>query len=149
MWQPASAGTDATYPKEFGVDAKYGLTPSLTLDLTYNTDFAQVEVDEQRTNLTRFPLFFPEKRTFFLEGADIFGFGLGLALHPQGIWFLLLALALAALGNALSVSPVGERVADLERAIDILKSLKDDETRGKAAVYMEGLIELRKEWKQR
>jgi hypothetical protein len=62
-------------PTEFGVDAKYGITPSLTLDLTYNTDFAQVEVDEQRTNLTRFPIFFPEKRPFFLENAGIFSSG--------------------------------------------------------------------------
>ncbi|MBV6522061.1 MAG: hypothetical protein MNPFHGCM_02205 [Gemmatimonadaceae bacterium] len=60
---------------DFGFDAKYGLTPSLTLDLTYNTDFAQVEVDEQRTNLTRFPLFFPEKRPFFLENAGTFSAG--------------------------------------------------------------------------
>ena len=60
---------------EWGVDAKYGVTPSLTLDLTYNTDFAQVEVDEQRTNLTRFPLFFPEKRPFFLENAGVFSAG--------------------------------------------------------------------------
>ena len=60
---------------EFGLDAKYGITPSLTLDLTYNTDFAQVEVDEQRTNLTRFPLFFPEKRPFFLENAGVFSAG--------------------------------------------------------------------------
>ncbi len=60
---------------EVGADAKYGVTPSLTLDLTYNTDFAQVEVDEQRTNLTRFPLFFPEKRPFFLENAGIFSAG--------------------------------------------------------------------------
>ena len=70
-----AAGTDATYPTAFGVDAKYGLTPSLTLDLTYNTDFAQVEVDEQRSNLTRFPLFFPEKRPFFLENAGTFAAG--------------------------------------------------------------------------
>ncbi|HMA25328.1 MAG: DUF5916 domain-containing protein [Gemmatimonas sp.] len=60
---------------EVGADAKYGLTPSLTLDLTYNTDFAQVEVDEQRTNLTRFSLFFPEKRPFFLENAGVFSAG--------------------------------------------------------------------------
>ena len=50
-----------------GLDAKYSLTPSLTLDATFNTDFAQVEVDEQQVNLTRFDLFFPEKRPFFLE----------------------------------------------------------------------------------
>jgi hypothetical protein len=58
-----------------GVDAKIGLTSSLTLDLTYNTDFAQVEVDEQQVNLTRFNLFFPEKRPFFLENAGLFSVG--------------------------------------------------------------------------
>jgi hypothetical protein len=58
-----------------GVDAKYGLTQSLTLDATYRTDFAQVEVDEQQVNLTRFNLFFPEKREFFLENAGTFNFG--------------------------------------------------------------------------
>jgi hypothetical protein len=66
---------DFVQPTEWGVDAKYGITPSLTLDLTYNTDFAQVEVDEQRTNLTRFPIFFPEKRPFFLENAGVFSAG--------------------------------------------------------------------------
>jgi len=60
---------------EAGFDAKFGLTPSLTLDLTYNTDFAQVEADEQQINLTRFNLFFPEKRPFFLENAGTFAFG--------------------------------------------------------------------------
>ena len=67
--------TKVQYPREWGADLKYGLTPSLTLDLTYNTDFAQVEVDEQRTNLTRFPIFFPEKRPFFLENAGVFSAG--------------------------------------------------------------------------
>ena len=62
---------------DFGIDAKYGLTANLTADLTYNTDFAQVEVDEQQVNLTRFSLFFPEKREFFLEGRGIFEFGRG------------------------------------------------------------------------
>ena len=60
---------------EWGVDAKLGVTPSLNLDLTYNTDFAQVEVDEQQVNLTRFNLFFPEKREFFLENAGFFSIG--------------------------------------------------------------------------
>ena len=58
-----------------GVDVKYGLTENLTADFTYNTDFAQVEVDEQQINLTRFSLFFPEKREFFLESQGIFDFG--------------------------------------------------------------------------
>lgn len=60
---------------EFGLDLKYSLTPSLTLDATYNTDFAQVEVDEQQINLDRFNLFFPEKRPFFLENAGLFSVG--------------------------------------------------------------------------
>ncbi len=58
-----------------GVDIKYGLTENLTADFTYRTDFAQVEVDEQQINLTRFSLFFPEKREFFLESQGIFDFG--------------------------------------------------------------------------
>ena len=58
-----------------GVDAKYAITQNLTADLTYNTDFAQVEADEQQVNLTRFSLFFPEKRDFFLENQGIFTFG--------------------------------------------------------------------------
>ena len=57
-----------------GVDLKYGLTENLTADFTLNTDFAQVEVDEQQINLTRFSLFFPEKREFFLESQGIFDF---------------------------------------------------------------------------
>jgi len=61
--------------KQIGVDVKYGLTQNLTADFTYNTDFAQVEADEQQVNLTRFSLFFPEKREFFLENRGLFGFG--------------------------------------------------------------------------
>ena len=61
--------------QEFGFDLKYSITPSLTLDATYNTDFAQVEVDDQQVNLDRFSLFFPEKRPFFLENAGQFTVG--------------------------------------------------------------------------
>ena len=60
---------------EIGLDAKLGITSSLNLDMTYNTDFAQVEVDEQQINLDRYSLFFPEKRTFFLENAGLFSVG--------------------------------------------------------------------------
>ena len=67
---------EATYPFEAGVDAKIGITQGLALDLTVNTDFAQVEVDDQQVDLTRFSLFFPEKRPFFLENADLFSVGL-------------------------------------------------------------------------
>src|SRR5262249_43898914 len=60
---------------DVGVDVKYGITQNITTDLTYNTDFAQVEADEQQINLTRFSLFFPEKREFFLENQGLFNFG--------------------------------------------------------------------------
>ncbi|MBM4194303.1 MAG: carbohydrate binding family 9 domain-containing protein [Gemmatimonadetes bacterium] len=58
-----------------GFDVKYGVTPSLTLDATYNTDFSQVEVDQEQVNLTRFSLFFPERREFFIENAGAVQFG--------------------------------------------------------------------------
>ena len=64
-----------------GFDAFYKLTPSMTLALTFNTDFAETEVDERRVNLTRFPLFFPEKRDFFLQDSGIFAFG-GIRSNP-------------------------------------------------------------------
>ena len=60
---------------DVGLDLKYGVTADLTLDLTVNTDFSQVEVDTQQVNLTRFNLFFPEKREFFLENAGLFDVG--------------------------------------------------------------------------
>ncbi len=70
--------TDVT--SNIGVDFKVGVTPSLNLDLTFNPDFSQVEVDQQVTNLNRFEIFFPERRQFFLENADLFGsFGLSRA----------------------------------------------------------------------
>ncbi len=69
--KPAPTDTSA----EFGGDLKYSVTPSLTLDATVNTDFAQVEVDDQQVNLDRFNLFFPEKRPFFLENAGFFSVG--------------------------------------------------------------------------
>ena len=69
------ADSETEFTAEFGGDLKYSITPSLTLDLTYNTDFAQVEVDQQQVNLDRFNLFFPEKRPFFLENAGLFSVG--------------------------------------------------------------------------
>ena len=66
---------DITAIGDAGGDFKYGVTSGLTLDLTYNTDFAQVEVDDQQINLDRFNLFFPEKRPFFLENAGAFAVG--------------------------------------------------------------------------
>jgi hypothetical protein len=71
----SAATAGATFFGDVGLDAKYSVTPSLTLDATVNTDFAQVEVDEQQVNLDRFNLFFPEKRPFFLENAGLFAVG--------------------------------------------------------------------------
>ena len=65
--------TTSEFPKGIGMDAKIAVTPSLNLDLTVNPDFSQVEVDKQVTNLSRFELFFPERRQFFLENNDLFG----------------------------------------------------------------------------
>ena len=66
---------DGLSEQELGFDAKYSVTPSLTLDVTYNTDFAQVEVDEFQINLDRFSLFLPEQRPFFLENSGQFSVG--------------------------------------------------------------------------
>jgi hypothetical protein len=74
-YQKLDSQTDVSVDLDAGFDIKYSLTPGLTLDLTYNTDFAQVEVDEQQVNLDRFNLFFPEKRAFFLENAGQFSVG--------------------------------------------------------------------------
>ncbi len=66
-----------SFEREIGVDVKYNVLSNLTLDVTVNTDFAQVEADDQQVNLTRFSLFFPEKRQFFQERAGVFEFRLG------------------------------------------------------------------------
>jgi hypothetical protein len=73
----SSQSTQSRTSFDGGFDVKYGLTPALTLDATYRTDFAQVEVDQQQVNLTRFNLFFPEKRDFFLENSGTFTLGSG------------------------------------------------------------------------
>jgi hypothetical protein len=73
------AGLPAKNDSHGSLDVLQRLGPNVNASVSVNTDFAETEVDTRRTNLTRFPLFFPEKRTFFLEGADIFQFGLALS----------------------------------------------------------------------
>ncbi len=75
-------GNDRTALTKIGIDAKYPVTPTLTLDVTTNTDFAQVESDQAQINLTRFPLYYPEKRDFFLEGSGVFDFNFGGSPRP-------------------------------------------------------------------
>jgi len=84
---------------DVGLDFKWGIRPNLTLDATVNTDFAQVEADEEQVNLTRFDLFFPEKRPFFLENASTFQFG-----NPQNIdLFFSRRIGLSAAGVPLDI----------------------------------------------
>ena len=71
------AGASSKFKMEPSLDVSQRLSPNVLATVTVNTDFAETEVDSRQTNLTRFPLFFPEKRTFFLEGSDIFEFGFG------------------------------------------------------------------------
>ncbi|HBH61767.1 MAG TPA: hypothetical protein DDX85_08535, partial [Nitrospiraceae bacterium] len=73
---------DTSMSFDAGLDIKYVILPNLIADLTINPDFAQVEADEQKINVTRFPLFFPEKREFFLEGSGYFDFGLRAKVQP-------------------------------------------------------------------
>jgi hypothetical protein len=73
-----SLGSEVVFDKDISGDITKRITPDISATLTLNTDFAETEVDTRRTNLTRFPIHFPEKRTFFLEGADIYDFGIGL-----------------------------------------------------------------------
>ncbi len=73
----SAAVQSTSWVKDVGLDARWGVTAGLNLDVTLNTDFAQVEVDEQQVNLTRFGLFYPEKRDFFLENSNAFAVGTG------------------------------------------------------------------------
>lgn len=73
-WDPQNQGSTDSGNVDAGFDISYSITPSIRSSLTVNTDFAETEVDQRRVNLTRFPLFFPEQRSFFLEGATIFNF---------------------------------------------------------------------------
>ncbi len=74
------AGTQT--PSDIGVDLTYSVTPSLRAAVTVNTDFAETEVDQRRVNLTRFPLFFPERRDFFLEGSGVYQFAPSSRVNP-------------------------------------------------------------------
>jgi len=74
-WRNTPADTDpTTFPSNVSMDLNYSVTPSLRASVSLNTDFAEVESDQRRVNLTRFPLFFPERRDFFLEGSGVFTF---------------------------------------------------------------------------
>ena len=109
-----AANTDYDRQRDFegqvGGDIKYSLTNNLTLDLTINTDFAQIEADDQQVNLTRFSLFFPEKREFFQERAGIFDFrtgGLSRLFHSRRIGLTSDGRPMNILGGARIVGRMG------------------------------------------
>ena len=100
-----------TFARDLGLDLKYNLTTNLTLDATVNTDFAQVEADDEQVNLTRFSLFFPEKRQFFQERAGIFSFNFGFQdrlFHSRRIGLSDDGEAVRILGGARLVGRVGD-----------------------------------------
>ena len=82
-WTHTPENDDPTeFPADAGIDVSYNVTPSLRAAVTVNTDFAEVESDERRVNLTRFPMYFPEKRDFFLEGSGVFSFSPTSGIYP-------------------------------------------------------------------
>ena len=113
--EPGINGSDYTFNNsrmaEAGLDVKYGLTNNLTLDLTVNTDFAQVEADDQQVNLSRFSLFFPEKRQFFQERAGLFEFrtgGQSRLFHSRRIGLTNAGEMVRILGGARVVGKIGD-----------------------------------------
>ena len=122
-----STRPDARLRGEPGIDLKYSLTPSLTLDATYNTDFAQVEVDEQQVNLDRFNLFFPEKRPFFLENAGLFAVG----SPSEAEVFFTRRIGISPSGEAIPIIGGARLSGNLGRGLNVgLLSMQTDRVRG-------------------
>ncbi len=102
---------ERSYPREAGLDLRYAFSPNATLDVTANTDFAQVEADDEQVNLDRFSLFFPEKRRFFQEQSGVFDFPLGggtRLFHSRRIGLDAQREVVPVLGGARLVGRVGE-----------------------------------------
>jgi hypothetical protein len=98
-----SGEEDDSFDRDVGVDLKYGLTAGLNLDLTINTDFAQAEVDDEQVNLTRFPLFYPEKRDFFLENSGQFNVGSATSINRVADLFFSRRVGLSAGGESVPI----------------------------------------------
>ncbi|UCC40120.1 MAG: carbohydrate binding family 9 domain-containing protein [Candidatus Aminicenantes bacterium] len=122
---------------DLGIDLKYRLTSDITLDMTINTDFAQVEADQEQFNLTRFSLFFPEKRGFFLEGADIFRAGERYREHepPSSLFFFSRTIGLSEDGAEIPIiggarvtgKAGGYTLGILDILTDRISYMEDDE----------------------
>ncbi len=107
-----------------GGDVRYRITPNLTTTLSFNTDFAETEVDTRQVNLTRFPLFFPEKRAFFLEDSGIFEFG---GLNSELLPFFSRRIGLSDGGEVVPINVAGKltgRIGDYN--VGVVDAILDD-----------------------
>ncbi len=135
----AAPSFDNRFDRNAGIDVKYGISKGLTVDLTYRTDFAQVEDDTQQVNLTRFNQFFPERREFFLEGVGIFAFG-GTGTSGSGNTPLLFFSRRIGLNNSRPVPIVGGgritgRLGDYSVGVLNIQAERDDESRSRATNF--------------
>jgi len=118
---------------EVGVDVKYGITAGINLDVTINTDFAQAEVDDEQVNLTRFPLFFPEKRDFFLENSGQFAVGSATAFNRYADLFFSRRIGLSDSGDNVPIIGGGRLTGKIGRNDIALMNVQTDEAFGGAA----------------
>ena len=116
---------------DVGLDVKYGVSSGLNLDVTLNTDFAQVEVDDQQVNLTRFPLFFPEKRDFFLENAGMFGVATQ-GFRRQADLFFTRRIGLSASGQPVPIIGGARLTGQIDRHNIAVMNIQTQEAFGQA-----------------
>ena len=116
---------------DVGLDVKYGVSSGLNLDVTLNTDFAQVEVDDQQLNLTRFPLFFPEKRDFFLENAGMFGVATQ-GFRRQADLFFTRRIGLSASGQPVPIIGGARLTGQIDRHNIAVMNIQTQEAFGQA-----------------
>ena len=116
---------------DIGLDVKYGITAGLNLDLTVNTDFAQAEVDDERVNLTRFPLFFPEKREFFLENSGQFNVGSTAAIRPLADLFFSRRIGLSDAGDHVPILGGARLTGKVGRNSVAILNVQTDEALGR------------------
>jgi hypothetical protein len=117
---------------DVGLDVKYGVTAGLNLDLTVNTDFAQAEVDDERVNLTRFALFFPEKREFFLENAGQFNVGTTNTFQRIADLFFSRRIGLSSAGDAIPIIAGARLTGKVGRNNIAIMDIQTDEAFGQA-----------------
>jgi hypothetical protein len=122
-------GRGRDFEGDAGLDIKYGITPRLTLDATYRTDFSQVEADEEQVNLTRFNLFFPEKREFFLENQGLFEVAATPGDPANVIPFFSRRIGLSASGTPIPMlggARMSGRAGGYDLGVVAMKTQKDD-----------------------